>query len=231
MNNIKLKQVIQQFKQNLIEFENVLDEIINEKEETLRSSVNIGDVVMKDYSIIKPNEVKDKLDEVFGVVFYVNGSDIRFMAIEKSEDSLMFKTENTSVSKRLPLYENIRDAKKDMNGKMNSEIIKDARDFTKEKYPSMGYCMDYNRFGFDKGKWYLPSIGELEQIYDSKAELNKTLKILGEEEITNGWYTSSSGSCANWSWWFGMYTGNVDNYYKNDFGSVYPCFSITINNY
>lgn len=190
--------------------------------------INIGDVVMKNYSIVKPNEVKDKLDEVFGVIFYVNGSDVRFMAIEKSEYSLRFKMEKTLISEHLPLYENESSVRKDMNGKINSEIIKNAPDFSKEKYPSMGYCMDYNRFGFDRGMWYLPSIGELEQIYDSKAEFNKTLKMLGKEEICNGWYTSSSDSCAEWSWWFGMLDSDVNGYGKNDYGWVRPCLSIII---
>lgn len=201
---------------------------IESKYKDNHAMINIGDVVMKDNSIVEPKYAKDKLDEVFGIVFYINGSDVRFMALEKSEDSLMFKTENTLVPKHLPLYENGNIARKDLNGKMNSEIIKNAPDFTKEKYPSMAYCMDYNRFVFDKGMWYLPSIGELEQIYDSKAELNKTLKILGKKEIYNGWYTSSSDCCTEWCWWFDV-NDNIVNYgSKNDYGWVRPCFSIII---
>jgi hypothetical protein len=190
--------------------------------------INIGDVVMKNYSIVKPNEVKDKLDEVFGVIFYVNGSDVRFMAIEKSEYSLRFKMEKTLISEHLPLYENESSVRKDMNGKINSEIIKNAPDFSKEKYPSMGYCMDYNRFGFDRGMWYLPSIGELEQIHKSKEILNNTLSILGKEEIMCSWYTSSSNCSVEWVWWFAMYNNFIDNYDKNSYGWVCPCFSFTL---
>lgn len=209
--------------------ENISTVIEDIKENLLKETkACVGDVVMKDFSIIKAKEAKDRLDEVFGVVFYVNGSDVRFVALEKSEDSLMFKTENTLVSKHLPLHENGSIARKDMNGKMNSEIIKNAPDFTKEKYPSMAYCMDYNRFGFDRGMWYLPSIGELYQIYNSKEELNKTLKMLGKEEICNGWYTSSSDSCAEWSWWFGMYNGTVNYGNKYTVGWVCPCFALSI---
>lgn len=201
---------------------------IESKYKDNHAMINIGDVVMKDFSIVEPKYAKGQLEEVFGIVFYVNGSDVRFMAIEKAKDTLMFKTENTIVSKHLPLYEKESDARKDMNGKMNSEIIKNAHDFSKKKYPSMGYCMDYSCFGFDRGMWYLPSIGELEQIYDSKAEFNKTLKMLGKEEICNGWYTSSSDSCAEWSWWFGMLDSDVNGYGKNDYGWVRPCLSIII---
>ena len=209
--------------------ENISTVIEDIKENLLKGTkACVGDVVMKDFSIVKPIEAKDRLDEVFGVVFYVNGSDVRFMALEKSEDSLMFKTENTLVSKHLPLYENGSSARKDMNGKMNSEIIKNAPDFSKEKYPSMGYCMDYNRFGFDRGMWYLPSIGELEEIYDSKEELNKTLKMLGKEEICNGWYTSSSDCCCEWCSWFFMNYSSVGSRNKNNYGWVRPCFALSI---
>ena len=197
------------------------------QEKLLNKSNNcVGDVVMKDFSITKVQEAKDRLDEVFGIAFHVNGSEVRFVALDKSEEKLMFKIENTFISEYLPLYNNISDARNDMNGKMNSEIIKNAPDFTKEKYPSMGYCMDYNRFGFDKGMWYLPSIGELEQIYKSKEELNKTLRILGKEEITDGWYTSSSDCCAEWCWWFCMGNNYVNRSGRNSLGWVRPCFKI-----
>jgi hypothetical protein len=233
MDNIKIESALNLLKEAAqllgVKEENISTVIEDIKENLLKETkVCVGDVVMKDFSIVKTKDAKDRLNEVFGVVFYANGSDVRFMALEKSEYSLRFKTENTLVSKHLPLYENERNAKKDMNGKMNSEIIKNAPDFSKEKYPSMGYCMDYNRFGFDKGMWYLPSIGELELIYDSKAELNKTLKMLGKEEICNGWQVSSSDCCAEWSWWFLMYVSFVDGFSKHSDGWVRPCFSITI---
>lgn len=192
------------------------------------TKVRVGDVVMKDFSIVKPIEAKDRLNKAFGIVFYVNGSDVRFIALEKLEKILKFKTENTFVSIHLPLYENESSVRKDMNGKMNSEIIKNAPDFSKEKYPSMGYCMDYNRFGFDRGMWYLPSIGELEQIYNSKEKLNETLKILDKEEISNYWYTSSSDNCSEMIWWFSMLSNDVSYSNKDSYGWILPCSSITI---
>jgi hypothetical protein len=233
MKNYKIESALNLLKEVAqllgVKEENISTVIEDIKENLLKETkACVGDVVMKDFSIVKANEVKNRLNEVFGVVFYVNGSDIRFMALEKSEDSLMFKTENTLVSKHLPLYENGSSARKDMSGKMNSEIIKNAPDFSKDKYPSMGYCLDYNRFGFDKGMWYLPSIGELEQIYKSKEELNKTLKMLGKEEICNGWYTSSSDSCAVWSWWFAMDDSDVYDVSKITDGWVRPCFALSI---
>jgi hypothetical protein len=224
MKDAKIENVLGLLKEISTVIEDIKENLLKEVD------VSVGDVVMKDFSIVKPKEAKDKPEEVFGVVFHVDGSNVRFMALENSEHSLMFKTENTIVSKYLPLYEKPIDTRKDMNGKLNSEIIKNALDFSKEMYPSISYCLDYNRFGFDKGMWYLPSIGELQQIYESKEELNRTLKILGKEEIVSDWYTSSSNSCADWCWWFLMTNSYVDFHLKNSHGWVRPCFVITIVN-
>lgn len=126
--------------------------------------ISVGDVIMKDFLVIKPTEAKEKINDVFGVVFHVTESKIKFMSIEYPCHPCQFKIKETPETKYLPLYYSGNDAVGDVNGNINTEIIISANNFSKETYPALKYCMNYNKFGFDKGRWYLPSISELNLI-------------------------------------------------------------------
>lgn len=71
----------------------------------------------------------------------------------------------------------------DWNGKFNTQII---REFCQDK---PNYCIiddyvsSYRTTGTKAGDWYLPAMGELDEIYRNKDALNSTLLIIGGTEL------------------------------------------------
>lgn len=99
---------------------------------------------------------------------------------------------------------------------------------------------------FGQGNWYLPSIGELMQIYGydadamtsgtgtsgktgvNKAIINEALGKLGGDAavLTNGWYWSSSEGSYNGAWGQYLSGGGTDNYGKGNNGYVRPVLAL-----
>lgn len=198
-----------------------------------KTMVRVGDVIMKDFTVTPLEGAKTRLQDVLGVVFHVNGPDVRIISVAYPIGHYKFKTENTIVSKYLPLCKTEQDASCDMGGKFNSEAIKNAPDFLTEKYPAMGYCMNYSKFGFDKGMWYLPSIGELMQIYHKRDVINATFRALFDiNTINDDWYASSSVYAGDIKqcYWVNMFNGEVRLFEKMFAGRVRPCFRLVMDN-
>ena len=107
---------------------------------------------------------------------------------------------------------------------------------------------------FGQGTWYLPSMGELCDVYgynyenmsmttgggtsgavgNNKTKINKTLEALGSSvatTLTNGYYWSSSEGSGNLSWDLSMTNGRRydygkdDNYYVRAFQLLENCFT------
>lgn len=105
------------------------------------------------------------------------------------------------------------------------------------------YVGDKNDANFGQGKWYLPAIGELMEVYgydvegmtggygpsgatgENKTAINETLAALkgkgvAAEVLTQNWYWSSSEYDRGSSWRFFMIDGDRAYRRKDDYGSV-----------
>ena len=105
-----------------------------------------------------------------------------------------------------------------------------------------------NDADFGKGQWYLPSIGELTDMYgydysamdmtigygtsgavgDNKAKINAALNALQNKGVdakalTNGWYWSSSENNGNYSWTLYLSSGDRYNSTKANPNYARPC--------
>ena len=105
-----------------------------------------------------------------------------------------------------------------------------------------------NNADFGKGQWYLPSIGELTDMYgydysamdmtigygtsgavgDNKAKINAALNALQNKGVdakalTNGWYWSSSEHTNSTSWGLNVSSGNRFGSYKVNTNYARPC--------
>ena len=137
-------------------------------------------------------------------------------------------------------------------GKYNTDtIIKQIGDDGAAAAACKNYSPDAslaNNADFGKGQWYLPSIGELTDMYgydysamdmtiaggtsgaigDNKAKVNAALKTLQDKGadarvLSNGWYWSSSEVNDNFSWELSLSSVYRYNYDKASTDYVRPC--------
>ena len=92
-------------------------------------------------------------------------------------------------------------------------------------YPAAKYAYEYKTTGTNAGEWYLPALGELNEIYQNKTAIDKTLSALGKSAIgIDTSYHWSSSELSNYFAW-GLrfsdgYVNNGDKYY--DYYDVRP---------
>lgn len=99
-----------------------------------------------------------------------------------------------------------------------------ATDYGEANYPAF-----YRAEQYDGGKWYIPSIYELNALYQNKAAINAALKKLNSidsstylTEELRGYYWSSSqmDSSDYYAWLLRFSSGDVYYYNKNSVNSV-----------
>jgi len=98
------------------------------------------------------------------------------------------------------------------NGKSNSAALVSAG-YTNASYGA-GYCYNQTTGGFAKGSWFLPSIQELNTIYNKKSTLSSAISSVGgtDFDTLNNWSsTEYSGEVA---WIYYLSKGSVVSYYN-----------------
>ena len=79
-------------------------------------------------------------------------------------------------------------------------------------------CAAYSTPGTKPGDWYLPSIGELYQIYANKAAINEKRTAIKGSGFINDSYWSSRESSSDFEYCVDINNGNIYGYiYKNDY--------------
>ena len=73
-----------------------------------------------------------------------------------------------------------------------------------------GFCAQYIHGGLGAGKWWLPSLGELEMIYANMTKINYALSLIsGAQQIAETWYWSSTEYSATYAWRLNFYNGSI----------------------
>lgn len=209
--------------------EKAINEIINSAEEKAHcNKISLGDVIMKDYSVLSPGQAKGRKEDVLGIVFQADGGCIKLIAPECAPAYLALREKpGLSPEGSLPC-DCIGEALLDVKGKLNTEILKNTNDFSDELYPAVSYCLNYSRFKSDKGNWYLPSLGELNVISYYRLDLNDTLKSLNFSVLDNSWYLSSTVTKSSGTFGVELYKGVVSTCSIDYVGRVLPCLSIRL---
>ena len=205
-----------------------IDDIIKSVEENVRyNKVSLGDVIMRDYSVLSPGQAKDRKEDVLGMVFQAEGDCIKLIAPECAPAYLAFREKpGLSPEDSLLCYDFVDKALLDVKGKLNTEMAKNINDFSDEMYPAVSYCLNYSRFKSDKGNWYLPSLGELHVISHCRLDLNEILKSSGFSALDNSWYLSSTVTKSSGIFGIELYKGVVSVCSVDYVGRVLPCLSI-----
>ena len=111
-------------------------------------------------------------------------------------------------------------AKADFNGKANTAAIiatPDTDIYT--KYANMGtYCTKFNEMNGIYSDWYVPALGQLNEIYTNNTDINAALAKIGGTKFKS-WnsYWSSSEKAAGIAWYVDLDNGNVICCGKNEF--------------
>ena len=81
-------------------------------------------------------------------------------------------------------------------------------------------CERYSTPGTKPGDWYLPSVGELYQIYANKTIINEKRTALVGSGFNNSIYWSSREYSSDYEYYVSLNDGNILNYPKNSYSFV-----------
>ena len=81
--------------------------------------------------------------------------------------------------------------------------------------PAVCCCVAYSTPGTKPGDWYLPSVGELCQIYANKTAINEKRTAIKGSGFSGGVYWSSREYSSSNEYSVNLNTGNIDYYSKN----------------
>ena len=101
-------------------------------------------------------------------------------------------------------------------------------------YNSKGYCapacccIRYKTLGTNAGDWYLPSIGELYQIYANKTIINEKRITLVGEGFNNYYYWSSRESSINSEWMINLNDGHPTISDKSNDGKALAFLAVEV---
>ena len=102
------------------------------------------------------------------------------------------------------------------------ELFGDEEDTWKDNYAAP-WCNAYSHGAKGVGEWWLPSIGELIEIWKHKYAINKCLSIIsGAQLITANAHWSSTEGAGTGAWILFLSSGDIYNWhYKNGYNNVY----------
>ena len=112
-------------------------------------------------------------------------------------------------------YENIDSALTDQNGEETTAQLAETGS------PAALFCMDYKCGHVDK--WYLPTLSDMQLMYDHQKELDIALAIAGGNAIeTDDWHWTSTRRYDKSHWLFNWLNGIEDIFNQNGSCRVRP---------
>lgn len=173
---------------------------------------HVGDIMYSDKTF-STELIKGKTP--IGVVF----DDANHLAVALDQTSLYWSTERVDI----PTLENCGEPSScSTNGKQNTAtIIAYATSSGKTgKYPAAEYCTSYkpstvyqDEVWYAEGQWFLPSMKELQTLYNNKAVVNASLQKVNAVILFSNNYWSSTESSNNRAWL--LSSGNASYGSKN----------------
>ena len=146
--------------------------------------------------------------EIVGILYKYDVKSGQGMMFGVKEIGKQWGAYGTELS-GLPICDNQESARNDRSGFTTAEIIlstlgDQCLDFSEDSYPRNGnyaayWCDTLTTGGYTN--WYLPSSGELQDIYD--ANINPIMRRLGKNPDYGYWTGSQAGSILAWAYYFG----------------------------
>lgn len=175
---------------------------------------HVGDIMYSDKTF-STELIKTKTP--IGVVF----DDANHLAVALDQTSLYWSPETVNI----PALGDCSEAFScSTNGKQNTAAIMTyvKTNGKTGKYPAAEYCTSYkpstvyqDEVWYAEGQWFLPSMKELQTLYNNKAVVNASLQKVNAVTLTNSLYWSSTEYTNNYAWYLDMYNGNTHFTTKN----------------
>lgn len=183
--------------------------------------INSGDMLLSDGSVYSPsydtngNIIPPLPSNVQAVCFWSNGNNNFLNAkawfIAVIETSLIWTPANSSYQQvditNLFDYSTPVSAIADQDGAGNTaKIISDSQisGLLNSTNCAAYYCNQYGTPGI----WYLPSLGQMQQLYNSLITTNKVLNALGKTPISTTTQYWSSTELSQWEAWYYDFSSN-----------------------
>ena len=172
-------------------------------------TVNIGDILCTDGSIVKPVQFVSSGKTAKGIVFYVDDSNQHGWAVHLNYQGSTLWSPDSHDIPELPNFWKFRDAINDFDGYENTRKIRQAGNWN--TYPA-AWAVD-----FDHG-WYLPAAGQIRYLYGYIPEVNLSLEIVGGEpfDLSGNWWLWASTECGAEDAWDINYQGSEGHSKKPD---------------
>lgn len=172
-------------------------------------TVNIGDILCTDGSIVSYEAFPNSGKTAKGIVFYVDETDLHGWAVHLSYQGSMLWSPDFHDIPELPNFRTFREAINDFNGYENTRIIRNAGNAS--TYPA-AWAVD-----FEQG-WYLPAAGQIRFLYGYIPEVNRSLELVGGQTInlSSNWWIWASTECNAEDAWDINYQGSEGHSKKPD---------------
>ena len=189
-----------------------------EEKEPTPATCKVGDILYSDKTF-SADIIAGK--KAIGVVFDADNR----LAVALDQTSLYWSTERVDI----PTLGNCNEAFScSTNGKQNTAAIMEyvKTNGKTGKYPAAEYCASYkpstvyqDEAWYAEGQWFLPSMKELQTLYNHKAVVNASLQKVNAVTLTENGYWSSTEYSSNPAWGVRMNGGNT--YYGSKYLSSY----------
>lgn len=191
-------------KKALLFFTAILSSLIG-----LGQTVNIGDILCTDGSIVSPDGYLSSGRTAKGIVFYVDENNQHGWAVHLDYQGGVHWSLSYEDIPTLHNYQRFREAINDFDGHENTRKIRQAGDAS--TYPA-AWAVD-----FDHG-WYLPAAGQIRYLYGYIPEVNSSLNLVGGTPfiLTNDWWLWASTECNSEDAWDMNSQGNEGHSKKGD---------------
>ena len=183
---------------------------------------HVGDIMYSDKTF-STELIKTKTP--IGVVF----DDANHLAVALDQTSLYWSTENVDIPSLGNCTQDPFSCS--TNGKQNTAAIMTyvKTNGKTGRYPAAKYCTSYkpstvyqDEVWYAEGQWFLPSMKELQTLYNNKAVVNASLQKVNAVQLAEDYYWSSTENSDYSAWLLDMDNGSRYNYSKGNYSYVRP---------